>query len=123
MIKGIGVDIVEVERIAKAAENERFYTRLFTSAEVAVFERCHYRAETVAGRFAAKEAVLKALGCGIGDVAFADIAVLRADSGAPYIELSGSAQAKAAALGIKTIHISISHTARYAVAQAVAEGD
>ena len=62
MIIGTGVDIVEIDRIAKAMKNERFLDRLFTKEEIALFEACRYRAETVAGRFAAKEAVLKALG-------------------------------------------------------------
>ncbi len=123
MIIGTGVDIVEIERIAKAANNERFYDKIFSDAEMALFEACKYRMETVAGRFAVKEAVMKALGCGLGDVPMKDIETLRAPSGQPLLKLMGAAKQKADALGVKQIHISISHSQRYAVAQAVAEGD
>lgn len=123
MIVGTGVDIVEIERIAKAAKNERFYNKIFSDAEMALFEACQYRMETVAGRFAVKEAVMKALGCGLGDVPMKDIETLRAPSGQPLLKLVGAAKQKADALGVKQIHISISHSQRYAVAQAVAEGD
>ncbi len=123
MIIGTGVDIVEIERIAKAAKNERFFEKIFSEAEIALFEAGKYRMETVAGRFAAKEAVLKALGCGLGDIPMKDIETLRAPSGQPVITLKGLAKQKADALGVKHMHISISHSERYAVAQAVAEGD
>lgn len=123
MIIGTGVDIVEIDRIAKAAKNERFFEKIFSEAEIALFEAGKYRMETVAGRFAAKEAVLKALGCGLGDIPMKDIETLRAPSGQPMTTLKGLAKQKADALGVKHMHISISHSERYAVAQAVAEGD
>jgi holo-[acyl-carrier protein] synthase len=123
MIVGTGVDIVEIDRIAKAAAKERFVERIFSEEEIAIFKACNYRMETVAGRFAAKEAVLKALGCGLSDIPMRCIEVLRASSGQPVVELSGAAREKADALGVKHIHVSISHSARYAVAQAIAEGD
>jgi phosphopantetheine--protein transferase-like protein len=123
MIVGTGVDIVEIERIAKAAKNERFFEKIFSDPEIALFEASKYRMETVAGRFAAKEAVMKALGCGLGDIPMKSIEVLRASSGQPMIELKGEAKEKADTLGVQIIHISISHSERYAVAQAVAEGD
>ena len=90
---------------------------------MALFEACKYRMETVAGRFAVKEAVMKALGCGLGDVPMKDIETMRAPSGQPLLKLKGAAKQQADALGVKQIHISISHSQRYAVAQAVAEGD
>ena len=123
MIIGIGIDIVEIDRIAKAASKERFMERIYSDAEIAIFEACNYRMETVAGRFAAKEAVLKALGCGLGDMPMRCIEILRAPSGQPVVELSGAAKEKAEELGVKHMHISISHSARYAVAQIIAEGD
>lgn len=123
MIIGTGVDIVEIERIAKAAQNERFLERLFTADEIALFESRRCRTETVAGRFAAKEAALKTLGCGLGDVPMRCIEVLCAPSGQPVMILTGAAFQKAQTLGIKHMHVSISHTARYAVAQVIAEGD
>jgi len=123
MILGTGIDIVEIDRITKAAGKERFMEKIFSDAEMAIFEACRYRMETVAGRFAAKEAVLKALGYGLGDMPMRCIEVLRAPSGQPVIELTGEAQKKAGEMGVKRLHISISHSARYAVAQAIAEGD
>ncbi len=123
MIIGTGIDIVEIDRITKAASKERFIEKIYSDAEIAIFETCKYRMETVAGRFAAKEAVLKALGCGLGDIPMRCIEILRAPSGQPVIELSGAAKEKATELGVKHMHISISHSARYAVAQVIAEGD
>lgn len=123
MILGTGVDIIEIDRIAKAAKNERFLEKIYSDVEIAIFKAHSYRMETVAGRFAAKEAVMKSLGCGIGDVSMRDIVVLRAPSGQPAVKLTGTAKEKATALGVERLHISISHSARYAVAQAIAEGD
>jgi len=123
MILGTGIDIVEIDRITKAAGKERFLEKIFSDAEINIFEACRYRMETVAGRFAAKEAVLKALGYGLGDMPMRCIEVLRAPSGQPVVELTGEAQKKAEEMGVKRLHISISHSARYAVAQAIAEGD
>ncbi len=123
MIIGTGVDIVEIGRITKAASKERFMERIYCDAEIRIFEACRLKMETVAGRFAAKEAVLKALGCGLGDIPMRCIEVLRASSGQPYISLSGEARQKAEELGVKRMHVSISHSALYAVAQVIAEGD
>lgn len=123
MILGTGVDIVEIGRIAKAAENERFLDKLFAPDELKIFKAGKYRMETVAGRFAAKEAVLKALGCGLSDIPMRDIAVTRAPSGQPMIALTGIARQKAEQCGVSRVHISISHSERYAVACAIAEGD
>ena len=123
MIIGTGIDIVEIDRIAKAAGKERFLKRIYSEAEIAIFEACKYRTETLAGRFAAKEAVLKALGCGLGDMPMTCIEILRAPSCQPVISLSGAAREKAEKLGVRHMHVSISHSARYAVAQVIAEGD
>lgn len=123
MIIGTGIDIVEIDRIAKAASKERFIEKIYSKAEIAIFEACKCKMETVAGRFAAKEAVLKAFGCGLGDIPMRCIEILRAPSGQPVIELSGEALQKAEELGARHMHISISHSARYAVAQVIAEGD
>ncbi len=123
MIIGTGVDIVEIERIAKAAKSGRFFEKIFSDAEITLFEACKYRMETVAGRFAAKEAVLKALGCGLGDLPMKDIETLRAPSGQPVVALKGAAEQKAREMGVGKMHISISHSERYAVAHVVAEGE
>lgn len=123
MIIGTGFDIVEVARIDKAAQNELFLMKNYTKEEVKMLEARKHRAEITAGNFAAKEAVLKALGCGIFDMALCEIEVLREKSGKPYVTLYGKAKDKANELGIKQVHISISHTDGFAAAQAVAEGE
>ncbi len=123
MIIGTGFDIVEVARIEKASQNELFLIKNFTREEVKMFEARKHRAEMTAGNFAAKEAVLKALGCGIFDIALCEIEVLREKSGKPYVTLYGKAKDRSEELGIKQVHISISHTDGFAAAQAVAEGE
>jgi holo-[acyl-carrier protein] synthase len=123
MIKGIGIDIIDIARIERTARNKLFYTRNYTSDEIAMFEARKLRPDVAAGNFAAKEAVLKALGCGIFDMPLTDIEVLRSPSGSPYVKLYGKAKQKADELGITNVHISISHTAELAAAEAIAEGD
>lgn len=123
MILGIGIDIVEIARMDRPSQNKRFYADFFSDEERELFESCKYAAQTVAGRFAAKEAVLKALGQGLGDMPLREIAIIRLPSGRPEVRLCGAAKQKAEMLGVKRIHISISHDGAYAIAQAVAEGD
>jgi|AGTN01.1.fsa_nt_gi phosphopantethiene--protein transferase domain len=123
MILGIGIDIVEISRMDRPTQNGRFYTDFFSEEEQQVFKACSYAAQTVAGRFAAKEAVLKALGLGLGDMPLREISIVRLPSGRPEARLAGAAKRKAEELGVKRIHISISHDGAYAIAQAVAEGD
>src|SRR6185295_497831 len=122
-ILGHGIDIVETRRIADLLENhgERFLERCFTPAER---EYCYSNAkryfEHLAGRFAAKEAVLKVLGTGWrGGIAWTDIEVLSRPSGQPAIALSGECERIAASLGIKSWHISISHIQTHATASAI----
>jgi holo-[acyl-carrier protein] synthase len=121
MIVGIGVDIVEVERIRAAVSHartgERFRTRVFTPDEVAYCARRRNGHESFAARFAAKEAMMKALGRAYG---WREIEVARAD-GPPAIRLHGRAQARADALGIRRISLSLSHTAEMAIAYVIAE--
>jgi len=121
MIAGTGLDLVEVARIEKAARIDRFYTKNFTQNELDLFADKKYNAQTVAGNFAAKEAILKALGCGIFDVALIDVEILRKETGAPYAVLHGKARETADAQNITAIHVSITHIAQFAAAQAVAE--
>ncbi|MCD5414665.1 MAG: holo-ACP synthase [Clostridiales bacterium] len=121
MIEGIGIDIVEVNRIKKAIEkNKRFLDRLFTEREILLFSGKGYRFTTVAGTFAAKEAVLKALGTGLRGIKWKDIEVLNDEIGKPYIELHNNARNLAYRKGISEILITISHTRYNAVAQAIA---
>lgn len=116
-----GVDIVEVERVRAAVERfgERFLKRFLTERERAA---CGTKLVSIAGRWAAKEAVAKALGCGIGDVAWKEIEVLNDERGAPHLYLHGQAAHRAAQLGLHTWSLSISHTEHYAVAFVVALG-
>jgi holo-[acyl-carrier protein] synthase len=124
-ILGTGVDIVETTRIADsvARHGQRFLDRVFLASEqaycgkMAVPERCY------AARFAAKEAVSKAFGTGIGvSLGWLDIEVCRKPSGEPFIVLHGTGAQTAAALGITELRLSLSHSDHYAVAQALALG-
>jgi len=116
-----GVDLLEIERLRKALERhaERFLARIYTPAER---ELCAGNVASLAARFAAKEAVAKALGTGLGDVAWTEIEVLRAETGAPVLRLHGRASALAEGLGLKHWSISLSHTREYAIALVVAQG-
>lgn len=116
-----GVDIIEIERIKDSItrNGERFLTRVYTTKEIAL---CGEDMASLAGRFAAKEAVAKALGCGIGDVRWQEIEVLRDDKRAPVLNLHGDAQKMADELGLETWSLSLSHTKTHAVAFVVAVG-
>lgn len=120
---GIGIDVVEVGRIASSISEfgERFLTRIFTDEERAY---CLAKAKPelhFAARFAAKEAVAKALGTGIGkDVGWLDVEIQRAESGEPSLKLSGNAQKFCEKHGIVEVKISLTHAREYAAANAVA---
>lgn len=122
MIIGTGLDLIEVKRIKKAMQTKLFFTKNFTVAEIAMFESRKNNAEVVAGNFAAKEAVLKCLGYGLFDMPLIDIEVLRKDTGEPYVTLYGKAKLLLQELNVDKIHISITHIAEHAAAQAIAEG-
>jgi holo-[acyl-carrier protein] synthase len=128
MIVSVGVDLAEVERIRKALEDprigKRFRDRVFTPKEIQYCEKKRRgRYESYAGRFAAKEAVMKALGRGWGaKVAWLDIEVARAPSGKPVIVLHDKTARLAEELGIRRWALSITHTAEHGLAYVVAEG-
>jgi holo-[acyl-carrier protein] synthase len=125
-ILGHGIDLIETTRIAQMIEKhgERFLQRVFTVPEVAHGEGKKRQAEHLAGRFAAKEAVLKALGTGWAEgIGWRDIEVVPLPSGAPSLRLTGHAATLAQQKGIKAWHISISHTDTHAIASAIAEGE
>jgi len=125
VILGIGVDIVEVERIEQALYRrpERFLRRVFTEAEVAdCWPGEPQRFRRLAARFAAKEAALKALGTGLRHGKWTDIEVVRDSLGKPVLKLHGALAEVAAARGVSQLHLSLSHCKEYAVAQVVAEG-
>ena len=110
-----GVDIIEIERIQRALERwgDRFLRRIYTEDEAAY---CRGRPPNLAGRFAAKEAAMKALGTGLRGVGWKDIEVVRASSGAPSVLLHGRAKARAEKLGVREMSLSLSHSRSYAVA-------
>lgn len=120
MIKGIGMDLVEISRIEKACEKEHFLNRMFTAEEVIRFRKFPVK---LAGNFAVKEAVVKIFGTGFGKISPADIEVLRDERGKPYVVLYGAAKKMQENMGISSIFITITNEANYACAAAVAEGE
>jgi holo-[acyl-carrier protein] synthase len=124
LIIGIGVDITEVDRIRVAIERhgETFLRRLYTDKERNYCEQFKNKYERYAGRFAAKEAAMKALGTGWRrGVRWVDLEVVREKSGRPKLSLSGEAAKIAAQLGVKHIALSITHTETQALAQVIFE--
>jgi holo-[acyl-carrier protein] synthase len=125
MIVAVGTDVIEVERIARAVDHPqrgaRFRARVYTDGEIAYCTKRRRHAESFAARFAAKEAVMKALGTGYAKgVWWRDIEVVRS-SGPPRIVLHGGAAARAAAMGITHWHLSLTHTGGQALAHVIAE--
>jgi holo-[acyl-carrier protein] synthase len=124
MIVGIGIDVIEIHRIRDVMERQgaRFRDRVFTPAEQEYCGRHRDPAPSYAARFAAKEAMFKAIGTGWAEgVTWQDVEVVRADSGAPGIRLSGAAARHSEQRGVKTIHLSLSHSVDSAVAMVVLE--
>lgn len=122
MIKGIGTDIIEIERIEKAiATTPHFLNRVFTEKERAYFEKKGERFETLAGLFAAKEAVSKALGTGFRGFGPSDIEIVPDDLGCPKVKLLEGAQKAKEEAGVSVLQVSISHCQTYAIAYAIAE--
>ncbi|MDA8387600.1 MAG: holo-ACP synthase [Nitrospiraceae bacterium] len=122
MIKGVGVDIVMTRRLKSAVDRwgRRFLERVFTGAEIAA---CYERARpyaSLAVRFAAKEACIKA--SGISGISFRDIEVANRQDGSPLIKKEGRLARALAESGIEILHLSLSHEEEYAVAMVVAEG-
>ncbi|MGL4800331.1 MAG: holo-ACP synthase [Cellulosilyticaceae bacterium] len=123
MLKGIGTDIVEIERIEKAIVSTKgFLEKIYTEKELDEWELAGKRMERMAGNFAAKEAVSKALGTGFRTFAPKDIEICRDDKGKPYVTLYEGAKVCADALNTKQILLSISHCKTYAVAMVTIEG-
>lgn len=125
VVLGIGVDLVEVERVEKAVKrfSGKFLHRVFTPGELALCRQRAGSGHCLAGRFAAKEAVLKALGTGLaGGLRWIDVEVGGSPGKAPEVLLKGKAAARAKEKGVERIHLSITHGRRTAVAFAVLEG-
>lgn len=117
-----GIDIVEVPRIEKAIARwgERFLRRVYTAREL---RYCQGRPLRLAARFAAKEAVSKALGTGIGKIAWKDIEVVPSRSGIPRLRLYGRARARAMKLRLNHFLVSLSHSRHFAVASVVGRSE
>ena len=118
-----GIDVIEISRVKKAIESnkERFLKKVFTSDEISYCEeRATAKYQHYAARFAAKEAVVKALGLGfINGIWWTDIEVVKDNNGRPSIRLYGEAKKNAKELGVKSLNLSLSHCHEYAVANAI----
>jgi holo-[acyl-carrier protein] synthase len=116
-----GVDMIEISRVREVIERqgEQFLRRVFTESEL---RECRDRVESLAARFAAKEAVAKALGRGIGDVRWHDIEIGGNEYNAPQLVLHGKGRIVARQLGVRTWALSLSHTHDHAVAVVVGQG-
>jgi len=118
-MKGIGIDIIEIDRIEKAIDSQdRFLSKLFTDYEIEYYKNKGSKAETIAGFFAAKEAVSKVFGTGISGYEWKDIEIRHTQAGQPYVVLYKGAKKLAETNGIDTFLVSISHCKTYAVANA-----
>jgi len=116
MIVGVGIDVVDVARFGQTLDRSpRLLERLFTETERSM------RLNSLAATFAAKEALAKALGAPAG-LHWADATVLRGDDGRPHLKMWGTVEARAAALGVRELHVSLSHDAGIASAVVIAEG-
>jgi len=118
-----GIDLVDCPRIEDmlSRHGKRFISRIFTKAEQQYAQKNKNKIEKLAGRFAAKEAVLKMMGTGwIGKIAWTDIEIINNPTGQPEVKLTGEVKKIAQKLGINQMSISITHTANFAIASAVA---
>jgi holo-[acyl-carrier protein] synthase len=125
MILGTGIDIIEVARIASSYEKfgERFVNRILLPDEIAYCLSHRNPAPFLAARFAAKEAISKAFGTGIGaQLGWQDMEIRRKESGEPFVILHGKGKILLESRGAKQLHVSLSHTQNYAAATAVLEG-
>jgi len=125
MILGTGIDLIEVARIAASFEKfgERFVNRILLPEEIAYCQKHKKLAPFLAVRFAAKEAISKAFGTGIGaQLGWHDMEIRRKETGEPFVVLHGKGAELFAARGAQRLHISLTHTENYAVATAVLEG-
>ncbi|WP_125153994.1 holo-ACP synthase [Clostridium rectalis] len=124
MIAGIGTDIVEIERIRKAIKrNPNFIKKLFTLKEIEYFKSRNFSNEFIAGRFAAKEAVSKALGTGFRGFSIKDIEIDRDELGKPLVNLDENIENRFFSGEYYRIHVSISHSRDNAIAYAILEVD
>lgn len=119
MIRGIGTDIIEIERVEKAMKINRFKNKVFTNLELNIIDKMGI--STAAANFAGKEAVSKAFGTGIRGFSLLDIEILRDSLGKPYVTFYNGAKLLTNKFGITNVNISISHCKQYAVAFVIME--
>ncbi|MGM9533264.1 holo-ACP synthase [Intestinibacter sp.] len=119
-ILGIGIDIIEIDRIEKVLKRTpRFLERNFTEKEVEYFKQNNLRSESIAGNFAAKEAISKAIGTGVRGFNLKDIEILRDDLGKPIVNTYNNLNEICIKYSVKEIKVSISHSENYAVANSL----
>ena len=122
-VVGVGIDVVDIARFRRSLERTpTLRTRLFTDGELAFVAAQSDPAPSLAARFAAREAVMKSLGLGLGAFGFHDVWVERAESGAPSLVVTGPAAELAAAAGVARWHLSLTHSDLVAAAYVIAEG-
>jgi len=122
MVVGIGIDLMDVSKMEDSIKSEAFIRKVFTDTEVAECHSMANAAERLAGKFAAKEAFMKALGKGIRQgIWFTQVEVLNEESGQPYIQIHGELKKTLLEMGVTTIHVSVTHTRSTAAAVVVFE--
>ncbi len=124
MVIGVGIDLVEIDRIGASIERwgEKFLRKIFSAGEIDYCSRRPYPARHFAARFAAKEAFLKGMGIGLfSGIALRDVEVHVLDSGKPELVLRGEAGELAAKNGVSSLNLSLSHSNRYATALVILE--
>lgn len=123
MILGVGIDLVGIDKIGESIQRVSFLHKVYTEQEIAACAGLSDPTERYAGKFAAKEAFMKAIGKGIRQkVWFTQIEVLNSETGAPVIRAKGKAASTMKALGVTRVHTSISHSGGMAVAVVILEG-
>lgn len=119
MIIGIGIDLIKVERITKALKRKNFLEVTFSNEEILCYKNKKCQIDSLAAKFAVKEAVFKALGTGW--IKGSEVEILSESSGKPIVNLYGDSLKKSKELGIKNIQISLSYYGDYAIGMAIAE--
>jgi holo-[acyl-carrier protein] synthase len=124
MIKGLGIDLVKIERVSNLIDrwDNRFLKKVFTGEELAYSRTRSLTPQHLAARFAAKEAALKMLGKGLKGLNWHQLEIINDSNGKPELVLHGRASELANMIGIKEIHLSITHEREYAIAQVIGEG-
>ncbi|WP_101772509.1 holo-ACP synthase [Peptostreptococcus faecalis] len=121
MIYGIGTDIIEIDRIRNSInKNPKLLQKLFSEDELDLLSSKNFKAESVAGNFSAKEAVIKSVGTGLRGFSIKDVQILRDDLNKPIVVFSGEFKNFCESINVEKILVSISHSKNYAVANAIA---